>query len=502
MNKNAIIFVVAVLVISSGFQAAYAEIFYPSTNVRLKEPPTYCVIAPHDEVSEAKNLVWVKLTKDAVFAWEKSLKDAEIENDSVWDMFIKNIPDSNENSCDVKIEFKDKPGLSDTVAGYFSWPPGKIVVYYLQPKLCEGLVPCYDDETLKSDDAIFAIILHEIGHSLGLGHYVSDDNDVNKKWHTSNESPPSAMIPTIPRIASLLQITDIDVNKVREIYGSEGFFAFSNKNIPTPQPQPTPEPEPEPTPEPTPTPKPTPEPTPTPKPTPKPTPEPEPEPIIPLSPVTSLEVSQTVIEADRYDRQMVTISGRIADDEFYRGLPVILTIYKPDESVEVLKIKTTGVGYFETLWIIDKESLRGVYHVSASYNDHVDSNMDKSFKVINREIDSSSTKSHPTILSTEPASQNTPSSSGVQIPPWVKNSAKWWAEEQIGDQAFVSGIQYLIEQEIILIPNLPEESNPNFRGVPLWVKNIAGYWADNTISDDEFVKSIQYLVSNGLITIR
>ena len=71
---------------------------------------------------------------------------------------------------------------------------------------------------------------------------------MNKKWQTSNESPPSALIPTIPRIPSLLQITDIDVNKVREVYGSEGFFAFSNKNIPTPQP--TPEPEPEPTPEP------------------------------------------------------------------------------------------------------------------------------------------------------------------------------------------------------------------------------------------------------------
>ncbi len=128
--------------------------------------------------------------------------------------------------------------------------------------------------------------------------------------------------------------------------------------------------------------------------------------------------------------------------------------------------------------------------------------MNKSFEVISKETDTSSKKSNPTILSTEPNSKNTPLNSGVQIPNWVKNNAKWWAEDQIGDQAFVSGIEYLIQQEIILIPDLPENSSPNFRGIPLWVKNIAEFWADNTISDDEFVKSIQYLVGNGIISIK
>ena len=86
-----------------------------------------------------------------------------MKNDSIWDMAVKEIFNENEENCDIKIEFKDKPELADTVAGYFSWPPGKIVIYYLQPKLCNGLIPCYDDETLKSDDMIFAIAIHEIG---------------------------------------------------------------------------------------------------------------------------------------------------------------------------------------------------------------------------------------------------------------------------------------------------------------------------------------------------
>jgi hypothetical protein len=39
----------------------------------------------------------------------------------------------------------------------------------------------------------------------------------------------------------------------------------------------------------------------------------------------------------------------------------------------------------------------------------------------------------------------------IQIPPWIKNNAKWWSEGQIGDNDFVKGIQYLIQENIIQI---------------------------------------------------
>jgi Raf kinase inhibitor-like YbhB/YbcL family protein len=39
----------------------------------------------------------------------------------------------------------------------------------------------------------------------------------------------------------------------------------------------------------------------------------------------------------------------------------------------------------------------------------------------------------------------------IQIPPWVKNNAKWWSEGQIGDNDFVKGIQYLVQKNIIQI---------------------------------------------------
>jgi len=39
----------------------------------------------------------------------------------------------------------------------------------------------------------------------------------------------------------------------------------------------------------------------------------------------------------------------------------------------------------------------------------------------------------------------------MSIPPWIKNNAKWWSENRIGEDDFINGIKYLIEQQIIKI---------------------------------------------------
>ena len=37
------------------------------------------------------------------------------------------------------------------------------------------------------------------------------------------------------------------------------------------------------------------------------------------------------------------------------------------------------------------------------------------------------------------------------IPSWIKNNAGWWADEQIDDSSFVSGLQWLISNGIMKI---------------------------------------------------
>jgi len=59
----------------------------------------------------------------------------------------------------------------------------------------------------------------------------------------------------------------------------------------------------------------------------------------------------------------------------------------------------------------------------------------------------------------------------------------------------------MIKENIILIPDLPEQTAETAEGVPDWVRNNAGWWADGQISDDDFVNGIKYLVEQGIIRV-
>ncbi len=92
------------------------------------------------------------------------------------------------------------------------------------------------------------------------------------------------------------------------------------------------------------------------------------------------------------------------------------------------------------------------------------------------------------------------SSDLIEIPSWVRNNAGWWSTGQIQDTDFVSGIEFLITEDIIMIPT-PESGQGTSQDIPSWIKNNAGWWADGLIEDVEFVSGIQYLISNGIMTV-
>ena len=85
------------------------------------------------------------------------------------------------------------------------------------------------------------------------------------------------------------------------------------------------------------------------------------------------------------------------------------------------------------------------------------------------------------------------------VPDWVKNTAGWWATDAISETEFVNAIEFLVNEEIILV-NVSEISE-NSKNVPDWVKNTAGWWATDAISEIEFVSSISFLINNGIISI-
>jgi len=104
----------------------------------------------------------------------------------------------------------------------------------------------------------------------------------------------------------------------------------------------------------------------------------------------------------------------------------------------------------------------------------------------------------------------------TSIPAWIKNNAGWWATDQIDDSSFLQGIQYLIQEGIMIIP--PTETSESSddsdaipdagqraqafdQRVPAWIKNNAGWWATDQINDSAFLQGIQYLVQKGIIVI-
>lgn len=133
-----------------------------------------------------------------------------------------------------------------------------------------------------------------------------------------------------------------------------------------------------------------------------------------------------------------------------------------------------------------------------------------------------------------------------QVPNWFKTNAGFWAKNQIPDEAFANGIVFLIENEIMYIPNLQkfevepllhfidlekgaqhyidryyndevyrqwfDENFPEYTieeavgmpsdlQIPNWVKINAERWANGFITDTEFVNGIKFLIENGIIIL-
>lgn len=89
----------------------------------------------------------------------------------------------------------------------------------------------------------------------------------------------------------------------------------------------------------------------------------------------------------------------------------------------------------------------------------------------------------------------------IPIPEWVRNFAGWWSEEQITDEEFAKGLEYLIQNNMIQVPNNQSSEGESEPELPSWLRKNAGWWSQGLLTDKEFFKSIQWLINNGFIDI-
>jgi len=176
-------------------------------------------------------------------------------------------------------------------------------------------------------------------------------------------------------------------------------------------------------------------------------------------------------------RDLLTIMGTGA-----HSYTVFIDIISPaGETIIELKTIAARNGEFTTPWILPATIENGEYTIQV--RDYI-KNATTTFYI-----------GTPPIDSTEPSPELK-----SKIPEWVKNNAGWWANGQINDSDFLQGIQFLIKEEIMIIP----ETTPSAKseeGIPEWVKNNAGWWADGSISDNDFISGIKHLVEQGIIRV-
>ena len=163
----------------------------------------------------------------------------------------------------------------------------------------------------------------------------------------------------------------------------------------------------------------------------------------------------------------VILSGKV--NNYKQGTTIDITLIGPDSSSEKFSVFATQKGEYKVVFTLYHNSLPGNYKVSVNYHDsHIGEEL---FHV-----------------------------SKYLVPEWIKNNARWWSSDQISDSEFISGIEHLMEENIIVIPD-SVKSQSTGQNVPFWIKNTAEWWSQDIVSNDEFVAALEFLVKNGIIRL-
>ena len=208
-----------------------------------------------------------------------------------------------------------------------------------------------------------------------------------------------------------------------------------------------------------------------------------------------------IVEVDDFEYEIgETVNVRASIQNTSGDQDVVFRVIDPAEKTVLTKNLQAGGGLLFFDFSLDKCSFPGHYKIIGTITVNGQTYMESESFVVTGELDpnceyDAEIKDVPT--TPEPPSQSTDS---ISIPDWVRNNAEWWAEGQIDDDTFVSGIQFMIKEEIIKVPPT-EKKEGSETVIPDWVRNNAGWWAEGQIGDSDFANGLQFLIANGIITV-
>jgi len=88
----------------------------------------------------------------------------------------------------------------------------------------------------------------------------------------------------------------------------------------------------------------------------------------------------------------------------------------------------------------------------------------------------------------------------VIIPSWIKDVAGFWCGDEIDDSSFIEAIQYLINNDVIIVPTTAS-SGYGSQEIPSWIQSNACWWSQGLISNSDFASGLQYLIGQGIIRV-
>tara|TARA_B100001123_G_scaffold228715_1_gene257362 strand:- start:18 stop:854 length:837 start_codon:yes stop_codon:yes gene_type:complete len=229
---------------------------------------------------------------------------------------------------------------------------------------------------------------------------------------------------------------------------------------------------------------------------------------------------------------MITISGQINNTVYLSGHPVFILITNPDLSMEVLKVKPTRNGFFETYLNFNYKSLPGKYSIEFSYVDKIDQSKNLIFQVEQTDIPLESKSDALNIIQVNNDAERF-FEMGLYGDAIKNYKAVMNAVDKIHEPLYLNALNK-IGLALIQLKNYEKslsyfeqlyEINPNYPNIqqnlktsksliehngkmittdstivlPGWIKSHVGWWINEQATDQLLFDAFEYLQNKGLL---